>query len=56
MYHILLGRNKLVRKIIPFKYEKLLLFKLPQNKIASSIAVTEKNKASQTYNYIPVAF
>ena len=32
-----------------FEYENLLLLKSPQNKVASNIAVTEKNKVSQTY-------
>ena len=32
-----------------FEYENLLLLKSPQNKVASNIAITEKNKVSQTY-------
>ena len=32
-----------------FEYENLLLLKSPQNNVASNIAITEKNKASQTY-------
>ena len=33
-----------------FKYENLLLLKSSQNNVASNIAITEKNKASQTYH------
>ena len=32
-----------------FEYENLLLLKSPQNKVASNIAITEKNKVSPTY-------
>ena len=33
-----------------FKYENLQLLKSPQNNVTSYIAITEKNKASQTYH------
>ena len=31
-----------------FEHENLLLLKLPQNNVASNIAIIEKNKASQS--------
>ena len=33
-----------------FEYENLLLLKSPENYVASSSAITEKNQASQTYH------
>ena len=42
--------KELVRRIMTFKYEKLLLLKSIQNKVASNIMITKQNKASQTYH------
>ena len=42
--------KKLIRRIITFKYEKLLLLKSSPNKVASTIAITKQNKTSQTYH------
>ena len=33
-----------------FEYEKLLLLKSTQNKVASYIVITKQNKASETYH------
>ena len=40
----------LIRKIMTFEYEKLLLLKSTQNKVASNIEITKQNKASQAYH------
>ena len=42
--------EELIRIIITFEYEKLLLLKSPQNKVASNIANTKQNKTSKTYH------
>ena len=42
--------KELIRRIMTFEYEKLILFKPPQNKVASNIATTKKNKASLIYH------
>ena len=45
---------ELIRRIMTFEYEKLLLFSSPQNKVVSDIAITvEKNKSDI---YMPGAF
>ena len=41
--------KELIRRIMTFKYEKLLLLKSIQNKVALNIVITKQNKASQTY-------
>ena len=33
-----------------YEYENLLLLKSPQNNVGSNVAITEENKASQTYH------
>ena len=41
---------ELIRRIMTFEYEKLLLFSSPQNKVVSDIAITvEKNKSDISY-------
>ena len=42
--------KELIRRIITFEYEKLLLLKSPQNKVAPNIAITKQNKTSQAYH------
>ena len=42
--------KELIRIIMIFENENLLLLKALQNNVASNIAITEKNKASQTYH------
>ena len=37
-------RKELIRIITKFEYEKLLLLKLPQNKVASKIKMTGKKE------------
>ena len=47
--------KKLIRIIITFEYEKLLLLlKSPQNKVASNIAITKQNKTKQVRHIIYV--
>ena len=41
--------KEIIRRIITFEYEKLPLLKSSENKVASNIAITKQNKASQTY-------
>ena len=38
--------KELIRRIMTFEYGKLLLLKSMQNKVASNIAITKRNKAS----------
>ena len=38
--------KELIRRIMTFKYEKLLLLRTLQNKVASNIVITKQNKAS----------
>ena len=42
--------KELIRRIITLEYEKLLLLKSPQNKVASNIAIIKQNKTSQIYH------
>ena len=42
--------KELIKRIITFEYENMLLLKSPQNKVASNIAITKQNKTSQTYH------
>ena len=42
--------KELIRIIMIFENENLLLLKALQNNVASNIAIAEKNKASQTYH------
>ena len=50
-------RKELLRIIIKFEYEKLLLLKSPQNKVASKIKMTEKKKRNKSdITYIPASF
>ena len=42
--------KELIRRIMTLEYKKLLLLKSHQNKVASNIVTTEKNKKSQTYH------
>ena len=44
--------KELIRRIMTFEYEKLILFKPPQNKVASNIATTKKNKAASLIYHI----
>ena len=46
--------KELIRIIITFEYEKLLLLKSPQNKVASNIAITKQNKTKQVRHIIYV--
>ena len=41
--------KELIRIIMTFEYENLLLLKSPQNNVESNTEITEKNKASRTY-------
>ena len=36
--------KELIRRILTFEYEKLLLLKSPENKVTSSIAITGKKE------------
>ena len=48
--------KELIRRIMTFEYEKLLLSKSPQNKVASNIAITQKKKNKLEISYMPGAF
>ena len=48
--------NELIRRIITFECEKLLLTKSPQNKKASNIVITGKKKIKSDILHTPGAF
>ena len=42
--------KELLKRIITFEYENMMLLKSPQNKMASNIGITKQNKTSQIYH------
>ena len=42
--------KEVIRTIITFEYEKLLLLKSPQNNVESKMAITKQNKTRQTHD------
>ena len=50
-YHIKWNYKELIRTIMTFGYEYLLLKKSPQKNVASNIAITEKHKQARHIIY-----
>ena len=42
--------KEVIRIIITFEHEKLLLLKSPQNNVESKMAITKQNKTRQTHD------
>ena len=48
--------KELIIRIIGFEYEKLLLLKSSQNRVASNISTTRKKQYKSDISYIPGVF